>query len=138
MKYIDSNIFIYAIIYDENEIEDARISKSILERVVKGEINACTSCLTWDEAVYVVLKVLGSDDAKRAGSNILLFPNLRIFDIDKRIIDCASGLIEKYNLKPRDSIHAASAIQNGIKDIITNDMDFEVVEELCTVGLNDV
>ena len=95
MKYIDSNIFIYTIIYDENEIEDARISKSILERVVKGEINACTSGLTWDEVVYVVLKVMGSDDAKRAGSNLLLFPNLRIFDIDKKNIDCASGLMEK-------------------------------------------
>lgn len=61
----------------------------------------------------MILKVLGSDDAKRAGSNLLLFPNLRIFDIDKKINNCAQGLIEKYNPKPRDSIHADSAIQNG-------------------------
>lgn len=83
----------------------------------------------------MILKVLGSDDAKRAGSNLLLFPNLRIFDIDKKINNCTQGLIEKYNPKPRDSIHADSAIQNGNKDIITNDMDFEVVEVLCTIGL---
>jgi len=138
MKYIDANVFIYPLIYDENEVAEARLSKSILSRVVKGEIKAGTSCLTWDEVVYVVSKVSGWDDAKKAGSKLLLFPNLRIFGVDKKTIDRAQVLIERYDLKPRDAIHAASAIQNATKSIVTNDDDFDVVGELNRIRLDEV
>jgi len=138
MKYIDANVFIYPIIYDENIIIEAHVSKSILSKIVKGEIRACTSYLTWDEIVYVVSKVSGRDDGKRAGSTFLFFPNLKILDVDEEVVRCAQELVEKYDLKPRDAIHAASAIHNGIKEIITNDNDFDVVGELKRVQLNEV
>jgi len=138
MKYIDANVFIYPIIYDENVIIEAHVSKSILSKIVKGEIRACTSYLTWDEIVYVVSKVSGRDDGKRAGSTFLFFPNLKILDVDEEVVRCAQELVEKYDLKPRDAIHAASAIHNGIKEIITNDNNFDVVRELKRVQLNEV
>ncbi len=138
MKYIDANVFIYPLIYDENEVAEARLSKSILSRVVKGEIKAGTSCLTWDEVVYVVSRVSGWGDAKKAGSKLLLFPSLRIFGVDRKTIDRAQVLIERYDLKPRDAIHAASAIQNATKSIVTNDDNFDVVEELNRIRLDEV
>jgi predicted nucleic acid-binding protein len=138
MKYIDANVFIYPIIYDENIITEANVSKSILYKIVNGKIRACTSYLTWDEIVYVISKVSGRDNGKRAGSDFLLFPNLRILSVDEEIVKYAQNLIEKYNLKPRDAIHAASAIKNGAKEIITNDNDFDIVNELERVGLEDV
>lgn len=67
-----------------------------------------------------------------------MFPNLRILGVDEEIVKYAQNLIEKYNLKPRDAIHAASAIKNGAKEIITNDNDFDIVNELERVGLEDV
>ena len=67
-----------------------------------------------------------------------MFPNLRMFGIDSKTIDRAQVLIEKYDLKPRDAIHAASAIQNAAKSIVTNDDDFDVVEELNRIRLDEV
>jgi predicted nucleic acid-binding protein len=138
MKYVDANVFIYPVIYDENRIVEANVSKSILLKIVNGEIKACTSYLTWDEIVYVISRVSGQDNGKQAGSNFLLFPNLRILGVDEEIIKYAQGLIEKYDLNPRDAIHAASAIQNGVSEIITNDNDFDAVNELKRLRLEEV
>ena len=67
-----------------------------------------------------------------------MFPNLKILLIDSEIVGYAQGLIEKYNLKPRDAIHAASAIKNQVKEIVSNDSDFDDMEELKRVHLDDV
>ena len=45
---------------------------------------------------------------------------------------------EKYNLKPRDSIHLSSAIRRGIKKIITDDRDFDNLKEIERIGLKDL
>jgi hypothetical protein len=136
MNYIDANVFIYPLIYDLDQVVEAQLSKSILSRIAIGDIKACTSCLTWDEIVYVVSRVSGSDDSKRAGYKFLLFPNLRILGLDRKTLDCAQALVERYDLRPRDSIHAASAIQNKASSIVTNDDDFDVIEELWRIGLD--
>ena len=39
-------------------------------------------------------------------------------------------IIEKYNLKPRDAIHVASALTNNIKEIVSDDPDFDKVKEI--------
>ena len=53
--YIDSNIFIFPVIY-ENGKADA--SSKILNGIEKNEIIAYTSVLTWDEVAYVVNRVM--------------------------------------------------------------------------------
>jgi predicted nucleic acid-binding protein len=55
--YIDSNIFISPLIYEDSPL--ASSSKRVLAMVEKGETTAYTSTLTWDEVVWVVRRVLG-------------------------------------------------------------------------------
>ncbi len=42
-------------------------------------------------------------------------------------------IMEKYKIKPRDAIHAATALENNIVDIVSYDKDFEEIE-----GLNEL
>ncbi|MFV9631076.1 MAG: PIN domain-containing protein [Methanosarcinales archaeon] len=123
---------------DVREHFGLRKGSKVVFEVKSDEIRACMSYLTWDEIVYVISKISGRDNGKRAGSDFFLFPNLRIPGVDEEIVKYAQNLIEKYNLKPRDAIRAASAIKNGAKEIITNDNDFDIVNELERVGLEDV
>lgn len=130
MIYLDSNVFIYYVISDEKTEEKALLSKNILVKVAEGKLDAATSSVTWDEVVWSVKKISGSDIAKIEGKKFLEFPNLKILNVDANVIIEAQKVLEKYNLKPRDSIHAACAIKNNMRQIITDDPDFDKVAGL--------
>lgn len=89
-----------------------------------------TSVLSWDEIVFVVGKFLGKEIAKREGSKFFKLPNLEFADAKKDVILRAQKIVEKYNLKPRDAIHSATAIHFNINEIISEDEDFDKVDEL--------
>jgi len=134
-KYIDSNIFINSVLYDD---EKAERCKEIALRISNREIFAITSVLTWDELVYAIRKNLRREIAIIEGEKFLRFPNLIFIDANKNIISMAQKLIKRYNLKPRDAIHAATAISQGCQEIISEDSDFDRVEELKRVGPREV
>ena len=58
MAYIDSNIFIYPVLYSIEKELIAKKAYQILLSVEKGELPAYTSALTWDEVVWVVSKTM--------------------------------------------------------------------------------
>ncbi len=134
MAYIDSNVFIYPILYSEEEPK-VRKAKEILLRIEKGELTAYTSTLTWDEVVWVVRKTMGKSEAVSQGQKLLGFLNLKFISADENILSQAQNLLNKYNLSPRDSIHVASALDRKLKTIITDDDDIDVVKEIKRASL---
>lgn len=132
MTYLDANIFLYAILYDDNK---AKTCKKLLTSVVDGEKDGVTSFLTWDEVTFIVLKTLGRKTSIREGKKLLELSNLRFIRADERVMVKAQKLTERYKLKPRDAIHAASAIVSGCTEIISDDSDFDSVEELKRISV---
>lgn len=53
---------------------------------------------------------------------------MKVLLVDKLIIVESLGIIENFNLKPRDAIHAAVMKINKIKEIVSEDADFDKVE----------
>jgi len=127
MIYLDSNIFIYAALNMEPVAENCL---KIMDKIAKNEIEACTSTLTWDELFQSIKKKLGSSYAKQSGQRFLNIVNLKLLDADLNVISTAQKLTEKYNLGPRDAIHAATAIVNKCDSIITDDSDFNKIKEI--------
>jgi len=127
MIYLDSNIFIYASLNLAPESEKCR---KILSDVVNKRIDACTSILTWDEFFYSVKKKFGSAYASAESEKLLNFLNLTFLDADFNTIFLAQKINAKYNLGPRDAIHAATAIINKCDSIITDDSDFDKIKEI--------
>lgn len=123
-KYIDANIFLQGILYNDKQ------TKEILLKLVNQEFLGYTSILTWDELVFVVRKFLGEEIAIREGEKFLRMPNLFFIDANKSIIINAQNLVKKYALKPRDAIHISSALANGIHEIISLDRDFDKIKEI--------
>ncbi len=130
MAYIDSNVFIYPVLYSKDA--DLRVKRAgdILKSIAKGELLAFTSTLTWDEVVWAIKKTMGSDEALNQGQKLLGFINLHFISVDENILSQAQGLMSNYNLKPRDSIHFASAIDRNLNTIISDDQDFDRVKEV--------
>ena len=42
----------------------------------------------------------------------------------------AQKLIKFYNIKPRDALHAATALLQGSNEIISDDIDFDKIKEI--------
>ncbi len=137
MIYLDSNIFLYSMVYDEEKVPKAKKSKYFLLKISSERIPASTCCRTWDEIVHIVKKISGSDAAEIAGQHFLDFPHLKILDVDRNTIEEAQYFMKQYNLQPRDSIHAATAVCNGIRDFLTDDSHFDRVRELDRISLDD-
>jgi uncharacterized protein len=130
MVYLDSNVFIYAIIYDKEDEPKAKKANDILLNIENGKIAAYTSTLTWDEVVWVISRAMGRKEGASQGKKMLGFPNLQFVVADENVLARAQKLIDKYSLSPRDSIHIASALEKRIKQIISDDADFDQVKEI--------
>lgn len=129
MPYVDSNIFIYPVIYDE-DIPKAKRAKEVLLRIARGELKAYTATLTWDEVAWVTRRLLGREDAAKQGRKLLAFPNLVFLGVDEEAVIRAQRFVEMYDLKPRDAIHVGVALTAGQRQLISDDPDFDKVREI--------
>ncbi len=127
MSYIDSNLFIYAALYEDERGKKAR---DHIKDVRKGKKVEYTSALTFDEVFWIVKKEKGEKEALKAVRAMLEMNNLRFVEVDTSLLWDSYKLIDKYGLDPRDSIHLASALKVGEKKIISEDDDFDEVDEI--------
>ena len=132
VKYLDANVFIYAALNVEKQGEGAR---ALLQRVQDGKDECCSSALTFDEIVYVVGKHRNLELGRIAGEAFLELQGLDIIPVDEKLLHDTARLIRIYNLKPRDAIHASSALLRGVQVMVSTDSDFDKVKELKRVGI---
>ena len=126
-KYLDANIFINAILYEDDK---AKKCKEIISKIVKNEMEGVTSVLTWDEVVYAIKRLIGMEKAKDFGNKFFNIPNLKLLNTDKDIVMYAQKFITLYGINPRDAIHAATALKHNIKEIVSDDSDFDKIKEI--------
>ena len=132
--YLDTSVFATSILNREANGEKAR---EIIAAIQNKDIDFYTSMLTFDESVFITRKFRGFDNSVIVGDNFLNMGRLNFIDVTYEIIVSAQELIKKYRLKPRDAIHAACAIANGIKTIVSDDADFDSVKELDRKSIKD-
>ena len=127
MIYLDANVFLSAILNQEDEGEKAR---DLLQKLQKAEIVAATSALSFDEVFSIVKKHRGFISALKAAKTLLEIPNLTFLEINDQTLWSAYNLAEKYKLDPRDAIHIACALDHAIFTIISEDEHFDKVKEI--------
>jgi len=132
MIYIDASVFVFATLNTEQVGDEAR---SLLRDVQTGKLEATSSALTFDELVWAVKKNRTSEDAIASGEAFLNMPRLKLVDVDGNLLARALALMRKYQLDPRDSIHAASAMTVGAEVIISTDKHFDRVKEIRRKGI---
>ena len=131
--YLDANVFLTAILADTINGEKAR---RFLSNISKNPEAAVTSALTFDEVCWKVKQIKGFGDSVLAGENFLQLPGLSILDANQQVMANALSLIKIYQLNPRDAIHAATAILHGADTIISEDRDFDKIQEIKRISLS--
>ena len=124
MFYLDANVFVNALASSDEKGEKARR----LLRSLSPENKAVTSTLTWDEVFWAIKKLFGTQRAVAEGRKLLSAPNIYLVPVTAATISLAQGITEEAKLNPRDAIHAASALENDCKQIITDDQTFDKVK----------
>lgn len=131
--YLDSNVFIYAV--TEHEISEA--SRQALGKIEKGESEAATSVLTVDEVVWIVQNQADRSTGIETGRRLLEMKNLEILDLEAGISLRSLELMENTDLNPRDSLHAASALENRVYSVVSSDKDLEGAEDIERVTVEE-
>jgi predicted nucleic acid-binding protein len=125
--YLDATVFLNAAL---NAGEIGGRARGLLAKTQNGETPAATSALTYGEIFWVIRKHRGFDAALEASKTLLEMPNLAILTVDVDVLWKAHGLGTTYKLHPRDAIHAACALANGIRTVVSEDEDFDRVKGL--------
>ncbi len=129
MKYLDTNVIIYAI---ENDSKYGEKCKKILLDIEQKKLKVCTSMLILVEFINVlnkINKILKTEEKEELNikKNIEALLSLPItwFDLNLLIIKKASEY--DYNISAVDYVHIATIEINGIKEIITADEEFDKI-----------
>ncbi len=121
-------MFIAPVLYGDAR---AKSAAKILRQVEKGERPAATSSLTIDEITWVLWKKIGREGAVKAAQACLALPHLRVLSVTGDHAQTSLTLMKRHaSLRPRDAIHAAVALGNQIKTIVSDDHDFDVIAAL--------
>lgn len=128
--YIDSNVFLSPVLYNIEENNEAKRCKLFLQKIIENQIIGITSTLTWDEFVWIINATMGKEISEQKGKEFLIFPNLRFVKITLLTLNRAQNFYSKYDIRPRDSIHIASALENKVKFIYSLDKDFDKLDEI--------
>jgi len=127
MIYLDSNVFIYAVLGGAKEGSWCR---DLVRRVAEGGEEAVTSALTVDEVVNQVRVSRGLETSIQAGEAILQMAHLAVAPADAETLWKSLELGRQLGLHPRDAIHAATALLRRTPELISEDADFDKVEGL--------
>ena len=123
--YLDSNVFIYAIL-DRGQFGDN--ARSVLRIMEEGKFSGVTSFTSFEETLFVVFREKGRIDALRAGKAFLALHNIEEFGFSKESMLIAIDCMEKQGLLPRDAMHLAAMRSKGINFILSEDKDFDSIE----------
>jgi len=126
MNYIDSNIFILALLNTDEEGVKAR---KIISKISSGE-QAVTSYLTLDEVMWKVKKFRSQKDAVNAAETMISTPNLLFITVDDEVMSKAIKAVKEINLDLRDAIHLSSMRKAGVTQIVSLDSHFDHVPQI--------
>ncbi len=125
MSYIDSNLFIYAALYDD---ERGKKTRGFIKDIREGNETVFTSALTFDEVFWIVKKEKGVENALEVVRAMLEMRNLKFVEVNTSLLWRSYKLIEGHGLDLRDAIHLACAVEKGVKKVISADSDFDGIE----------
>lgn len=149
--FIDTNIFLYTI---KSNNKFSRYCGDYISRVKYGELLGFVSPLVISELFYKLIMIEISETKKldtskskiflkenpgiisklKKSSKVIeelyMYEGIKILQLGEEISKLSLELSKEYGLLPNDAIHAATCKYYDIKNIATNDSDFERVDFL--------
>lgn len=120
MVYLDSNVFVFAVL-SKDELGNA--ARRILVNLSK--VKARTCCLAIDELAWAILR---KSDIKTVVENcraVLALRDLDVSPVELGDMWEMTQEMEMFNLRPRDALHLAVMRRIGESSIVSEDEHFD-------------
>lgn len=118
MIYLDANFLAY---FFFDAFEKGESARKLLQRT--GD-RLVTSVLALDELMWVIYKNRRKEEIRRIVEKLYSSGRIKVVPVGEEIPLMAVEFVEG-GLKPRDAFHAAVMKALGIKEIISEDTDFD-------------
>lgn len=127
MIFLDTNIFLYAVGAPHPR---RSVCADLLRRVGGGSVPAITNTEVVQEILHVYSRRGDRGKGLMVARDIAsLF--LGLLPVTRKDAFRACDLLQRYPaVGPRDAIHAATMLSNGIEKIASLDPDFDVIREI--------
>lgn len=125
--FIDTNIFLYSIGRD-HPLKPA--SLNVIHLIREGQIAAVINTEIVQEILYHFQSIKQVSIGVRLARDTVSISS-RILPVEEMDLSLAIELLETYSkIQTRDAFHAATMIHNGIKEIISTDPHFDLINEI--------
>ncbi|HUW13017.1 MAG TPA: type II toxin-antitoxin system VapC family toxin [Anaerolineae bacterium] len=118
MLGLDTAIFIY---HFEAHPRYQPLTQVVLRSVESGRHTAATSTITLMELTVQPWQVGREGVAREYESHLVHFPNLILAEVTRHVARRAAQLRARFNLRPADALHVATALLHGASAFVTND-----------------
>lgn len=124
---LDTSIWIY---HFEGSTAYGRAADSVLQAVSEGQVAGVASELVLLELLVAPLKKGAQDTADEIELTLLHFPHLQLAPITRGILARAAEIRARYGLRTPDAIMIATAIESDATLAVTNDRDWQKVDDI--------
>ena len=125
--FIDTNIFLYSIGRD-HPLKSASVN--VMHRIRDGKITAVINTEIIQEILYHFQSIKQLSIGVRLAKDAVSISS-RILSVEEIDLSLAIELLEAYpKIQTRDAFHAATMIHNGIKEVISTDPHFDLIQEI--------
>ena len=111
-----------------------KILEDFFKKLLKEQL--FINMLVIDEVLYISKKYGIHYDTTLDFLRNILSPYIEIISIEEEDLKFIEKFLLNYNLRPSDAIHLATMEKAGIKNIVTEDEDFDKVKEVKRIWLN--
>ncbi len=127
MRGIDSNILVYAL---NKDLPEHLPCKELLINIVNGKELIGIPSIVFMECFHALVKAFKYKDVevKKRLVAIIDSININVLDVSTSSILFAFEIAEKYRTGGRDSLIAASLLENKIQEIYSHDSDFDKIK----------
>jgi len=125
--FIDTNIFLYSIGRD-HPLKSASVN--VMHRIRDGKITAVINTEIIQEILYHFQSIKQRSIGVRLAKDAVSISS-RVLSVEEIDLSLAIELLEAYpKIQTRDAFHAATMIHNGIKEVISTDPHFDLIQEI--------
>ncbi len=127
--FIDTNIFVYAVLQNDNE----KIKRKVAINLIQNRLNIVINTQILNEFYNVLLRYKISDNKIIDYINEII-KNTKVSSQNIKTLKIAWNIKTKYNFSLLDSLVVASALQNNCSILYTEDMQHEqIIENKLTI-----
>ena len=127
MKGIDSNILVYAL---NKDLPEYKACNDLLKNIAEGNETVSIPAIVFMESFHALVRAykFKESEVRNRIEAIIDSENINILDISISTILLAFEIAEDYKTGGRDSLIAASLLENNVKIIYSHDKDFDKID----------